>query len=410
MVHDPLSGKALELRLKDLATLTDVEGEMNRLSLSPAHRQAAAKVRGWFEAAGMTTHLDATGSVVGRYEAAEPGAKTLLIGSHIDTVRRAGIYDGNLGVITGLAVVEALHKAGRRLPFALEVIAFADEEGVRFPTTLSSSKAVAGTFNPTCLDEIDREGVSRREALLAFGAEPERWAKVKRDPATILGYVEVHIEQGPVLEKLNRPCGVVTAINGCSRGLVTLKGYAGHAGTLPMTMRQDALAAAAEMVLAVEARGKAEADLVATVGTLHVGGGGAVNVVPGAVQFSLDIRSPEDEARHKAVQDLRDTLQEIAARRQVSCSVVMNYDTPACPCDTDLQQRLAEASAACGYQPVHLPSGAGHDAMAFRGVFPTAMLFVRCKGGVSHNPAEYAAPADMEAGARVLMRMLENWG
>ena len=194
------------------------------------------------------------------------------------------------------------------------------------------------------------------------------------------------------------------------RGLVTLKGYAGHAGTLPMTMRQDALAAAAEMVLAVEARGRAEADLVATVGTLHVGGGGAVNVVPGAVQFSLDVRSPDDAARHRAVEDLRASLQEIAARRQVSCSIVMNYDSPACPCDSDLQQRLAGAIAATGLKPVHLPSGAGHDAMAFRGVFPTAMLFVRCKGGVSHNPAEYASAADMEAGARVLLRMLEDWG
>ncbi len=407
-MSDPLSGLALEARLKELARFTDVEGELTRLTLSPAHKAAAAQVAQWFEAAGMSVRTGSTGTVIGRYAGTDPDAKTLMIGSHIDTVRRAGIYDGNLGVLTGLAVVEALRARGQRMPFNIDVVAFGDEEGVRFPTTLSGSKAAAGTLEASFLDEKDEDGISRREALVAFGANPDTWGDARRDPARTLGYVEVHIEQGPVLEHENLPLGVVTAINGCTRGHVTLVGMAGHAGTLPMALRADALAAASEIILAVEARAKQTPDLVATVGSLQVLGGGAVNVVPGEVRFSLDVRSPSDRDRAHAVDDICDAIRAIAEKRGVKQVITLPYDASATPCDRDFQKRLAAAVEA-GQQKVRfLPSGAGHDAMAFRGVLPIAMLFVRCKGGISHNPLEYTSPADMEAGARALMAFVEG--
>lgn len=402
----PLDGDTITARLKELAAFTDVTGELTRLTLTPAHKRAAAQVSHWMREAGLTqVHMDATGSIVGRYAADCANAKTLLIGSHIDTVRNAGIYDGNLGVLTAIAVVEALHRQGIRLPFAIEVVAFADEEGVRFLSTLTSSKALAGIFDPKSLEDVDSQGISRIEALRSFGAPVDRVAECRRDPADVLGYVEVHIEQGPVLEAAGAPLGIVTGIAGASRGHVRVRGEAGHSGTLPMAMRHDALAAAAEMILAVEARGRADGDhLVATVGTLLIAGS-AVNVVPGEVQFSLDVRTLSDALRETAVADIRAAVAEIAARRGVRAVVDIGHEVPAAPCHGPLKERMAQVVEALQLPVVRLPSGAGHDAMVFRDVMPMAMLFVRSQNG-SHNPREYAAPADIGLAAEALYAFL----
>ena len=390
-------------KLRALAAFTDVPGQLTRLTLSPAHRAAAAALKTWFEAAGLATSLDALGTLVGRVEGEAADARTLLVGSHVDTVRDAGVYDGALGVIVGLAALDHLRRAGPALPFAVELLAFADEEGVRFPTTMTGSRALAGRLDANALDERDAQGVSRRQALRDFGAPEGEVAP--RAAADTLGYVEVHIEQGPLLEAEGLPLGLVTAINGATRGEVRVVGEAGHAGTLPMAMRRDALAAAAEMILAIEARAAGELGLVATVGQIHVDYG-AVNVVPGACAFSLDLRAPGDARRLAAIGDLRATVAAIAARRKVGVEVALAYDAPGAPCDPGLMEAMAQAMRRCGCADFKLASGAGHDAMAFRGVLPMAMLFVRCKGGVSHNPAEYASPEDMGLAARVLVEFL----
>ncbi|GGF49018.1 Zn-dependent hydrolase [Azorhizobium oxalatiphilum] len=399
MSHAPLSATALQVRLEALARFTDVPGEMTRLTLSPAHKAAAGEVARWFAAAGMAVHLDATGSVVGRYEGTRPDAPALIIGSHIDTVRNAGIYDGNLGVVVGLAVVEELNRTNTRLPFPIEVFAFADEEGVRFPSTLTSSRALAGRFDPATLEHRDADGISRREALIAFGVDPAAIATASR-AEDARAYVEVHIEQGPVLEKLGLPLGIVTAIAGATRAQVRVSGEAGHSGTLPMELRHDALAGAAEMVLAAEKRAQGEPGLVATVGTLSMPGG-AVNVVPGAVQFSLDVRAPDDPQRNRAFADIEARCREIAAARGLCVTLEVGYDAAAAPCDAGLQAALAEAVADVGAPVHHLPSGAGHDGLSLNGVMPIAMLFVRSTNG-SHNPREHAAADDIALAAQAL--------
>lgn len=410
--EDPLDGATIVERLQALAAFTDVPGELTRLSLSPAHKAAALQVADWFRAAGMEgVHMDATGSIVGRYAADSARAPTLILGSHIDTVRNAGLYDGNLGVLTALAAVEALSRAGRRLAFNVEVVAFADEEGVRFPSTLTSSRALAGTFDPATLVDADTDGVTRQAALDAFGAPPtDTIGALARDPAETLGYVEVHIEQGPVLETQGLPLGIVTGIAGASRARVRLTGEAGHSGTLPMALRRDALAAAAECVLAVEAAGRRDvspASLVATVGVLDVPGA-AVNVVPGEVSFTIDVRSSDDGVRQTAAADIAAAVADIAARRGLACDLVWGHDAPAAPCDPALQGRLAAAVAQVGAPVFRLPSGAGHDAMVFRGILPMAMLFVRSQNG-SHNPREHAHPEDIGLAARTLYALLTGW-
>jgi allantoate deiminase len=319
--------------------------------------------------AGMHVRMDATGNVVGRREGSTPNAPALLIGSHIDTVRDAGRFDGCLGVLTGIAVVAELAARQAVHPFAIEVIAFGDEEGVRFASALGGSRALAGTFDPAILDECDEEGISRRQALVAFGCNPDAIASEARSSATALGYVEVHIEQGPVLEVEDLPVGVVTAISGATRGVVEVTGQSGHAGTVPMHGRRDALAAAAEMVLAVEARARGEKDLVATVGRLTLSNA-AGNTIPGKVQFSLDVRAPLDAQRVTAVADIEAAIVRIAAHRNVDAQVTLSYDAPATPCDAGLIRLLAGSVESIGLPVRELPSGAGHDAMAYRGRLP----------------------------------------
>ncbi len=400
-------GQAIADRLVELAAVSDEPGTLTRLYLGPAHRTAADLVAKWMREAGMTTRIDALGSVVGRYRGRDAGPLTLILGSHIDTVRDAGRFDGALGVIVAIEVVKAAFKSGKRFPFAIEVVAFGDEEGVRFASTLGGSKALAGRFDFKALDETGDDGVTRRQALKAFGTDPSRASEETLSPDQALGYVEVHIEQGPVLEQEELPVGVVTTIDGVTRGTVEVDGVAGHAGTVPMPMRKDALAAAAEMLLAIEARARSQSNLVATAGKIEVPGA-AANTIPGRVRFTLDIRSPSDQERINAVGDIKRAIAAIAQRRGVTAQLAVGHEVPAALCDGRLSDQLVKIVETMGIKPRRLPSGAGHDAMAFDKIIPFAMLFVRCRGGVSHNPAEFASADDIDIAARVLSTFLDG--
>ncbi len=401
-------GARVMRRLDELARFSSEPGALTRLYLSPEHRAAADQVAQWMRDAGMATGLDAAGSVVGRYEGTAPGSPALLLGSHIDTVRNAGRYDGNFGVVAAIEAVAALNAGGERLPFAIEVIAFGDEEGVRFPVTLTSSRAVAGILDMAALDAQDAEGISVREALVRFGCDPAGLPRVARRREDVLGYVELHIEQGPVLEAEALPVGVVSAISGASRFTAEAEGVAGHAGTVPMRLRHDAVAAMAEMVLAVERVALETPDLVATVGWVEASPG-AVNVIPARARFTIDMRSPDDAVRRGATERLERELRAVAARRGISLSLRAHYDAPALTCAPALTDALERSVAHLGIRPVRLTSGAGHDGLAVGMLCPVGMLFVRCEGGISHNPLEAVTEADAGVATRVLLDFLHSF-
>jgi allantoate deiminase len=369
-------------RADELATFTEEPGGITRPLASPSLDAAMDRVREWMEAAGMTTRRDALGNLVGRREGR--GRGTLVLGSHLDSVADAGRYDGILGVLIGLAVAEAVGE----LPLALEVVAFADEEGLRFQSTFLGSRAFVGRLEPQELALRDGDGVTLGEAIGATEPGP---ALVPED---IRAYFEVHIEQGPVLEAAGHPLGVVTAIAGQSRFNLAFDGHAGHAGTTPMPLRRDALGAAAEFVLAAERAAHDEPGLVATVGEIGIPHG-ACNVIPGRVEATLDIRHQDDATRERAIAALRAEADAICERRGISVSWDPIAAHGATPCTPVLVARLAEAVAETG-APVHeLPSGAGHDAVTLAGVTDIAMLFVRCAGGISHHPDESVQEADV---------------
>lgn len=402
-------GDEIVSRINQLGAISESSEHLARIFLSPEHRIAADLIMSWMRDAGMAAHLDAIGNVCGRYEGDRPGLPCLMLGSHYDTVRDAGKWDGPLGVITAIACVAELNRRGVRLPFAIEVVGFADEEGVRFSSTLLGSRAIAGTFDSNVLEARDASGLTMREAMLKFGLDPARVAAAARKRGELHAYVELHIEQGPVLEQQNLPVGVVTAISGATRLAATLSGMAGHAGTVPMALRRDALAGAAECILAVEQLCKSEgAGLVGTVGIINAMPG-ASNVIPGRVSFSLDIRAPEDQHRKQAVAAIRQRVETIAKQRDLSLQIDVTHENRTVPCAPWLKAQMAEAVAAEGYGVFELPSGAGHDGMAMIDISDVAMLFVRCRGGISHNPAEHVEPADADAGARVLLRFIENF-
>jgi len=391
-------------RLAELATISDEPGGLTRLFLSPAHKAACLKIIGWMQQAGMAADIDAIGNVIGRRNDAGPNMKVLLLGSHIDTVRNAGWYDGNFGVLAAIEAVERIE----HLPCNIEIIAFGDEEGVRFPATLAGSRAIAGSFDPATLALQDSDGVSLSAALAMFGCDPAGIPALARDPAATLGYVEVHIEQGPVLEAQNLALGVVTAINGAARFTVTVTGAAGHAGTVPMALRRDALAAAAAMVLAIETLAQQSPGLVATVGSLKISPG-APNSIPGMVTFSIDLRAPDDATRHAAAAEIHHRMSDIAAARQVELSIAQTHAAAATLCAPALQAQWRQAIEAIGLTPVSLPSGAGHDAMAMAALCPVGMLFLRCKGGISHTPAESITAEDAARAVDALTSLLRNF-
>ena len=394
--------------LDELAQYSEDPVELTRRYLTPEHRQAAGFLMDRMREAGMSAHLDAVGNVVGRLPGRRRDARRLILGSHLDTVRNAGKYDGALGVMLPIACLHCLQERGERLDYPVEVIAFGDEEGLRFQATLIGSRAVAGDFDPALLGAVDEDGVRLHEALRAFGLDPEAVAEAGYRREEVAAYVEVHIEQGPVLEAEDRPVGVVTSLAGATRLRVEVIGRAGHAGTVPMHLRRDALAAAAEAVGAVERICVETPGAVGTVGILRAWPG-AVNVIPGVVEFSVDVRAEHDEERTAALRRIDAELKDVAGRRGVLFDCVTTHDTAAARCSPRLMQRLGEAIEAEGLAVRELPSGAGHDAMAMAHLTEIGMLFVRCKGGISHHPAESMTAADAHAAARVLLRFLERF-
>ncbi len=399
-------GRRLMARLDAFAAFTDDAPKLTRLYLSDAHRRAAAQYIAWAREAGLDAKIDPAGNIVARYEGRQAGAPALMIGSHIDTVRDAGRYDGNLGALAALAVVEDLAQAGERLDVAIEIVAFGDEEGVRFPKTMTGSRELAGLVEDGALDQRDAEGVVMRDALKAFGGDPDRLSAARA--RGLAAFVELHIEQGPVLEAEGLAVGVVSAINGATRFDAAVSGMAGHAGAVPMALRRDALAAAAEMILSVERRAREEDELVATVGRLEVEHG-AVNVIPGLTRFAIDIRASRDKRRRRAVADIAAALEAIASRRGVALKLATTHEAPAYVCDPKIVAGLTAALEAIGQKPRILPSGPGHDAMIMGQICPAGMLFVRCKGGVSHNPLESIGSEDCEIALAALMRFVRNF-
>ena len=384
-----------------LATISEEPDRLTRRFATTALDQANEAVLYWMRELDMTARVDAIGNVVGRWEPPLHGDKTLLLGSHLDSVRDAGKYDGPLGVLVALACVQKLRDEGGRLPFALEIVGFADEEGVRYNTAYLGSKVVAGTFDPDYLERTDADGISMREAIVSFGGDPDALAGEARDPASLLGYCEVHIEQGPVLEAEGLPVGVVSSIAGQSRVHVGFRGEAGHAGTVPMPLRRDALAGAAEWITAVDTRAREEEALVATVGTIEVEDA-ASNVIPGRVVLTLDLRSGEDARRTRAVESLRERAQAIAEARRLEAEWTVVQESPSVACSPELTGLMTEAVEAAGHRPLALASGAGHDGAAISSLTPVAMLFVRCAGGISHNPAESVTEGDVAVAIDVL--------
>jgi OHCU decarboxylase len=413
-----LFGPAIMAQSDIIAAWSDDASGLTCAYMTEAHRKTAAQLATWMAEAGMQVTRDAVGNVCGRYQSPQPGAKTLMTGSHYDTVRNGGKYDGRLGILLPLAVLRYLHARGETLPFHVEVIGFAEEEGVRFKSTFLGSNAVTGQFDLAVLDNTDAAGVTMREALHAAGyagGDPDASAAraaiaaIARKRAEVLGFVEVHIEQGPVLLARDLPVGIVTSIAGSSRYLLELSGVASHAGTTPMTMRRDAAAAAAEIVLLVEARCSQAASLVGTVGQLQVPHG-SVNVIPGTCHLSLDIRAADDATREAAVTDVLREIAAVCQRRNIGLLLQPTVAVNAAPCAPWLMAQLASATARAGAPVFELPSGAGHDAMALAQFTDVAMLFTRCgNGGISHNPLETMTVDDAETAARILLDFFRHF-
>jgi beta-ureidopropionase / N-carbamoyl-L-amino-acid hydrolase len=382
--------------------------------LTSAHRATAAEIRDFMLSAGLEVSSDAVGNVIGRWRAAAGAggvAATLVTGSHYDTVVNAGKFDGRLGILLPIVVAADLRRAGTRLPFTLSIVAFAEEEGVRFRSTFLGSRALTGTFETAALASVDAGGTSLRQTLKDAGLDPAAIPAAALDPATLLGFIEVHIEQGPVLLEAGAPVGVVTSIAGSIRGSLTIVGLSGHSGTVPMGSRRDAAAAAAQIVLAVERRCSGTPGLVGTVGQLQVPGG-AMNVIPGRCELSIDIRAERDAVRTAALADVMAEVERICAARRVSFEWRKVLETASVPASAKLQRRWAQSiqRAAGIAAPLHLPSGAGHDAMVMAGITEMGMLFVRCgNGGISHHPDESLTAEDAEVAARVFADFLLHY-
>ena len=382
-------------RCQQAATCSDELPAITRTFCSPAMRQLHGLLRGWLESAGMSCWLDAAGNLRGRLPCGVSStAPALLIGSHLDTVPNGGRYDGLLGAVLGIALVEAVTRGGLQLPFAIEVIGFSEEEGVRFGTPFIGSRAIAGDVDEALLNVVDANGVSVRTALENFGCNPAEVATTEIDPDQVIGFLEPHIEQGPVLQAENRPLAVVSAIAGQTRAAVRFVGAAGHAGTTPMHLRRDALAAAAEWITLVERTAQQTPGLVATVGVIEALPG-AGNVIPAETKVRLDIRHADDQVRLTAIQNLRARGAELADRRQVAFHFDLLHEHGAVAMDESLTLLLELCLPADSNAYPRLVSGAGHDAAVMARRFPTAMLFIRCQDGISHHPDEFVTLEDV---------------
>jgi allantoate deiminase len=402
------SAQLLGRYLAELAQVTDEPGQLTRTFLSPAMRRANALVATWMRAAGLATREDTVGNLIGRLEApAAPRARTLLLGSHLDTVRDAGRFDGALGVVLPIVALAELRRRGVTLPFAVEVLGFSEEEGVRFASAYLGSKGYCGQLRDADLKLTDAAGLSVRTALETLTPTAQSFVLPRRAhaPRDLLGYVEVHIEQGPVLEAKKLAVGVVSAIAGQTRAKLAFHGRAGHAGTTPMPLRRDALAGAAEFTLAAEALARRTPGLVATVGTMSVAPG-AANVIPAMATFSLDLRHPRDVVRRSALRQLRATAARIARRRHLTFTWTPTQDNAAATCSPALTAALTASVRAVQGKTLALPSGAGHDAVVLSALTPVAMMFVRSRAGLSHHPDEFSSPADIALALEVLIDFL----
>ncbi|HSC68810.1 MAG TPA: allantoate amidohydrolase [Cellvibrio sp.] len=389
-----------------LASISSNLENISRFYLTPEHQRCNELVAQWMQDAGMETWVDAAGNICGRYAAQDACAKTLILASHLDSIPNAGAYDGILGVLVAIAVVEQLYQNNIALPYAIDVIGFGDEEGSRFGSTLLGSRAVAGTWNPDWWALKDCAGISLHQAFIDFGLQPDNIHSAARAPEDLLAYLEVHIEQGPVLEDENLALGIVTAIAGARRFTIEIQGYAGHAGTVPMPKRKDALVGAALGVILVENIAN-EFDVVATVGKIECGPG-AVNVIPGHAKFTIDIRSGNDQLRDQALAKIQHELDLICAIRNLSATWSEIHNAPATVCADWIQALQAEVLCDMNLKPYKLMSGAGHDAMAMADICDVAMYFVRCKGGVSHHPDESVTVEDVAVAITALGNTLQK--
>ena len=412
--HTPQHGNQVWDWAEQLAAHSDPgyaeRGELTVTYLTAAHRACAQQLTHWMRAeCGFdSVDIDAVGNVVGLYHGSDPNAKRLLTGSHFDTVRNGGKYDGRLGILVPMACVRELRRQGRRLPFGIEVIGFAEEEGQRYKAAFLGSSALTGQFDQAWLEQQDAAGVTMLQAMQQAGLRSEEIPSLRRDATRYLGFVEVHIEQGPVLNELDLPLGVVTSINGSVRYVGAIIGMASHAGTTPMNSRRDAATAAAELALFIEQRASTQPHLVATMGMLEVPNG-SINVVPGRCKFSLDIRATTNEVRDACAQDVRAELQRICTRRGVHFQLEQTMSVPAAPSAPAWQQRWERAVQALGLPLHRMPSGAGHDAMKLHEVMPQAMLFMRgLNAGISHNPLESVTNDDTELAVQAFINLLQQ--
>ena len=394
-------------RCEALGSLSQNPTCLDRRYLTEQHKLANQLTSGWMIEAGMTTWQDSVGNIWGRYTSAVPNAPRLIIGSHLDTVPNGGKYDGMFGVVAPVTLMAMFSGEGRQFPFHIDIVGFCDEEGTRFGTTLLGSRALTGKWQDEWRRLKDEDGISLEDAMKHFGLDFDAINSATIAQTDLLGYLELHIEQGPVLEQENLPVGVVNAIAGAKRFSLTVTGMAGHAGTVPMSMRHDALCASAEMILAVESISQQRPGVVATVGKIENAPNG-VNVISGRCQFSLDIRSEEDPLRDAALAEILQKINDIAVLRNVELKIEQTHSAPAVHCDSALQNTLLKGVTEAGIVPKVLASGAGHDAMAMAEICPVAMLFTRCKGGISHHPAESITTEDVAASLAVMHHSLST--
>jgi len=394
-------------RCEALGSLSQNPSCLDRRYLTEQHKLANQLTSGWMIEAGMTTWQDSVGNIWGRYTSAVPNAPRLIIGSHLDTVPNGGKYDGMLGVVAPVTLMAMFSGEGRQFPFHIDIVGFCDEEGTRFGTTLLGSRALTGKWQDEWRRLKDEDGISLEDAMKNFGLDFDAINSATIAQTDLLGYLELHIEQGPLLEQENLPVGVVNAIAGAKRFSLTVTGMAGHAGTVPMSMRHDALCASAEMILAVESISQQRPGVVATVGKIENAPNG-VNVISGRCQFSLDIRSEEDPLRDAALAEILQKINDIAVLRNVELKIEQTHSAPAVHCDSALQNTLLKGVTEAGIVPKVLASGAGHDAMAMAEICPVAMLFTRCKGGISHHPAESITTEDVAASLAVMHHSLST--
>lgn len=392
-------------RCDTLGSFSEETECLTRRFATPPMRQVNTTVATWMEIAGMTVHQDAIGNIIGRYEGNQQSKGTLLLGSHLDTVRDAGKYDGPLGVLLAISCVQLLYERQQRLPFAIEVYGFADEEGLRYHTPYLGSQAVAGVFESSYLQLTDSDDIPMAEAIRTFGGKPDALASCVRGKDDLIGYCEVHIEQGPVLEARALPLGIVSAIVGQNRFTVRFKGEAGHAGTVPMEMRRDALCAASDFITAVEQYACQRPGLVATVGQVSVYPN-ASNVIPGQVTLSLDVRHQSDQVREQAIQYLERQAYAIEQTRKIAVEWQAIQGHGTITCDSHLIELLGRAIETQGYSVFAMSSGAGHDAAIMAHLAPIAMLFVRCRAGISHNPLESVTVEDVASALAALERFV----